>query len=290
MKPMWGISAINWVNEDVLALGDHYTCDDVMGDMARLGFKGTEFCRKFPRDPQALGDKLRQYGLQLTSQWKSVLFTDPAVREEELRQFAAHADFLRKMGCRHVVVCETAYSFSDPLPGRRRSRTALDDAQWRELVIGLHAAGAYCRERGMKLVYHYHAETVVESPEQIGRLLASTDPELVHLLFDSGHALYGGSDPLTLLQQHYGRIAYIHLKDVRPDILAWKRERQIGFTDAVAQGLFTVPGDGCIDFRPIMAELQARQYDGWIILEAEQDPARADPVLYAEKAKRYLDI
>lgn len=280
-----GISAINWVNEDVLAIGDHYTCDDVLTEMSQLGFLGTEYCRKFPRDVDQLKKKLADKGMVLTSQWKSVMFSDPDRREEEMKAFREHADFLRAMGCGHVVTCETSYAFSDP----RGRRTSLTDEEWSHMVEGLHAAGQYCRDHGMKLVYHYHAETVVEGREHIRRLVETTDPELVHLLYDTGHAYYGGSDPLELLQTYYDRIAYIHLKDVRKDVLEWKRANGIGFTDAVIKGLFTVPGDGCIDFRPILRELMDRGYDGWIIIEAEQDPAVAEPVEYANKALDYID-
>ncbi|WP_027086574.1 myo-inosose-2 dehydratase [Cohnella panacarvi] len=290
MKYTFGISAINWVNEDVLEVGDWYTCDDVLSDMSRLGFKGTEYCRKFPRDTGQLASKLKEYGMVLTSQWKSVLFSDPQRREAELQAFREHADFLKEMGCGQVVVCEVAYAFNDPVVERRRTRTALTDEEWQHMVDGLHAAGTYCRDNGMKLVYHYHAETVVESPEQIRRLMDSTDPRLVHMLYDTGHTYYGGSDPLELLRTYYDRIAYIHLKDVRQNVREWKRDSGTGFTDAVVKGLFTVPGDGCIDFGPIMRELDERGYDGWIILEAEQNPAVADPVEYAQKAKQYLSI
>jgi len=290
MNVKFGISAINWVNEDVLEVGDWYTCDDVLSDMSALGFKGTEFCRKFPRDVNLLKQKMTQYGMELTSQWKSVMFSDPERREEEMRSFREHVDFLHAMGSQQTVVCEVAYGFNDPRPDRRRQRTALSDSEWAHMVEGLHAAGAYCRDLGMKLVYHYHAETVIENPEQIRRLVDTTDPALVHLLYDTGHAWYGGSDPLELLRTCYDRIAYIHLKDVRQQVLDRKRAEGIGFTDAVVQGLFTVPGDGCIDFGPIMRELEERGYEGWIILEAEQNPAVADPVEYARMAKAYLGL
>lgn len=290
LKATFGISAINWVNEDVLSIGDRYTCDEVLSDMSMLGFKGTEFCRKFPRDVAQLQAIMAQYGMRLTSQWKSVLFSDPAVQEEELRAFREQADFLRAMGCEHAVVCETTYAFNDAKPERRCTRDSLSDEEWEHVVDGLHKAGRYCSDIGMKLVYHHHAETVIEGPDHIRRLMASTDPALVYLLYDSGHAYYGGSDPLELLREYYHRIAYIHLKDVRQSVLDWKRAGGIGFTDAVVNGLFTVPGDGCIDFGPIMRELGARDYDGWIIIEAEQDPDVADPVAYARKAKSYLSI
>jgi len=287
MKVKYGISAINWVNEDIMELGDHYTAEQVLGDMSRLGFEGTEFCRKFPRDTGKLKELLNRNGMVLTSQWKSVHFSQPDRREEELQAFHEHADFLKAMGCSYVVTCETGNAFEDAESNSVRVEP-LTDEQWKHMVEGLHEAGRYCKEYGMQLVYHYHGETVVEGGAEIARLMEMTDPELVHMLYDTGHAYFGGSDPLYILQTYYDRIRYIHLKDIRQDVLDWKRQEGIRFREAVRKGIFTVPGDGCIDFKPIFNELASRGYEGWMIIEAEQDPSIADPVEYAEKAKAYL--
>nr|WP_284640651.1 myo-inosose-2 dehydratase [Paenibacillus chinjuensis] len=287
MKVKYGISAINWVNEDILEMGDHYTAEEVLADMSALGFEGTEFCRKFPRDPSALQKLLSGYNMALTSQWKSVHFSDPSRRAEELVAFRAHADFLKAMGCGYVVTCETGNAFEDLTKNTVRVEP-LNDDQWKHMVDGLHEAGRYCKELGMKLVYHYHGETVVESGDEIQRLMESTDPDLVHMLYDTGHAYFGGSDPLDILRKYYDRIPYIHLKDIRQEVLEAKRASGLRFREAVRQGVFTVPGDGCIDFAPIFAELKERGYEGWMIIEAEQDPQVANPVEYARKAREYL--
>lgn len=287
MKVQYGISAINWVNEDIKEYGDHYTAEQVLADMAGLGFEGTEFCRKFPRDVEALKQLLGSKNMVLTSQWRSVHFSDPFRHEEEMEAFRAHADFLKAMGCRHVVTCETSNLFED-LSKNTVSVKPLTDAQWRNMVEGLHKAGQYCKDHGMKLVYHFHGETVVETGEEIARLMEMTDPDLVYMLYDTGHAYYGGSDPLYILQTHYDRIAYIHLKDVREDVLEQHLKDGLRFREGVRRGVFTVPGDGCIEFKPIFEELKRRCYEGWIIIEAEQNPEIANPVQYAEKARKYL--
>lgn len=283
-----GISAINWVNEDILEMGDHYTAEQVLTDMSSLGYEGTEFCRKFPRDVEQLKQLLASKDMVLTSQWKSVAFSDRSRHEEELQAFREHADFLHAMGCGYVVTCETGNAFEDLTLNTVRVEP-LKVAQWQAMVDGLHEAGRYCRTLGMKLAYHYHGETVVEGGQEIRRLMESTDPELVYMLYDTGHAYFGGSDPLDILHTYYDRIPYIHLKDIRQDVLDWKRSESIRFRDAVRKGVFTVPGDGCIDFAPIFRELRARGYEGWMIVEAEQDPAIADPVAYARIAKSNID-
>ena len=282
-----GISAINWVNEDILSLGDHYTAEQVLSDMSQLGFAGTEFCRKFPRDAASLKALLAQYNMVMSSQWNSVHFSDPARKNDELEKYKQRVDFLAEMGCKHVVTCESGNTFED-LTQNKVNIEELSEEQWASLIDGLHQAGQYCKDKGMKLIYHYHGETVIEKPEQIDRLMASTNPELVHLLYDTGHAYYGGYDPLELLNRYYDRIAYIHLKDIRQAQLTELIQSGLRFRTGVQNGVFTVPGDGCIDFAPIIQQLLDRGYEGWIIIEAEQDPGIADPVIYARQALTYL--
>lgn len=286
----FGISPINWVNEDDHSVGDHYTCEELLRDFAALGFTGTENCRKFPKERAELKKVLSAKGLQLTSQWKGVIFADPGRRQEELAAYREHVEFLHEMGAKHVVTCEIGGSpHADPRGLNLQEVRRLTDDEWKHMTEGLQQAGEICREHGMKLVYHYHASTVVEHEEEIDRLMEMTDPSLVHLLFDTGHAYYGGTDPLELLKKHHERIAYIHLKDVRDDVLKRVKQEAIPFLKAVIQGVFTVPGDGAIDFRPIFKELAAVGYEGWMIIEAEQDPLKAEPNAYARKAIAYIE-
>lgn len=287
----FGIHPINWVGEDVREHGEHYTYQQVMDEIASLGFSGTEMSRKFPSDPEVLKRELSSRGLVLTSQWKSVLFSDPARLLEELRAYREHAQFLREMGCKVISTAEVGGSLHwDP---RRtpyeKEVDRLDDEGWKHLVEGLNQAGEICREYGMYLVYHHHGGTVVERSEEIDRLMDMTDTELVFLLYDTGHAYYGGSDPLALLKKHFHRIKYVHLKDVRQDVLDRARQEGADFLTAVRRGVFTVPGDGCIDFAPILRELLERDWQGWALIEAEQDPSLANPYEYAQKTKAYIE-
>ncbi|SFS52911.1 myo-inosose-2 dehydratase [Paenibacillus sp. BC26] len=286
-----GIHPINWVGEDVKEHGDDTSFERIMDDIAALGLTGTEMGRKFPSDPQVLKSELSRRGISLTSQWKSVLFSDPAFREAELEAYRSHVEFLKEMGSTVVSTCEAGGSLHfDP----RRSPSEkevqrLSEEQWKSLAEGLNAAGAIAKEYGLKLTYHHHGGTVVERPEEIDRLMELTDPELVYLLFDTGHAYYGGADPLTVLQKHYDRIAYVHLKDIRPQILEEARAEQADFITCIRKGVFTVPGDGCIDFEPILSELVKRNYKGWALLEGEQDPALHPAYEYARNALLYID-
>lgn len=286
-----GAHPINWVGEDVLEHGEHTTYQHILDDIAKLGLAGTEMGRKYPKDRDLLKRELSSRKIQLVSQWKSVLFSDPAYHEQELEAYRRHAAFLSEMGSKVISTAEVGGSlhFDPRRTPHEKEVLRLDDAGWQALAAGLNAAGQIADEYGLKLTYHHHGGTVIESAEEIDRLLELTDPRYVHLLYDTGHAYYGGADPLELLRKHYDRIAYIHLKDVRQNVLSLAQEEKSDFAGCIRRGVFTVPGDGCIDFGPIIAELTARGYDGWAMLEGEQDPALAPPYDYAKKAIAYLE-
>ncbi|WP_053375246.1 myo-inosose-2 dehydratase [Paenibacillus sp. FJAT-27812] len=285
-----GVHPINWVGEDVKEHGEHTTYEQIMDDIQALGLRGTEMGRKFPTDIELLKQELSKRNIQLVSQWKSVLFSDPAYRESELEAYRKHAEFLQQMGTKVISTCEVGGSLHFD-PRRTPNETEvipLDEAGWASLAEGLNAAGQIALEYGLKLTYHHHGGTAVESPEEIDKLMALTDPKAVFLLFDSGHALYGGADPAALLRKHYDRVAYVHLKDVRVNRLEEAKASGVDFVTCIRNGVFTVPGDGNIDFRPILSELMDRKYDGWALLEGEQDPGEHPAREYAAKAIEYL--
>lgn len=286
-----GIHPINWVGEDVKEHGDDYTYEQVLTDISSLGFEGTEMSRKFPTEVETLKRELSSRNLVLTTQWKSVLLSDASLHARELSAYAEHVNFLKQMDCPVVSTAEVGGSLHwDPRRSQSEKKVIpLDDNGWQALADGLNRAGEICRENGMFLVYHHHAGTVVERPEEIDRLMALTDPELVFLLFDTGHAFYGGNDPLQLLRKYYDRIKYIHFKDVREHVLNTVRETGSDFLTAVRKGVYTVPGDGCIDFEGIIKELLVRGYADWVLIEAEQDPSLANPYDYAKRAKEYIE-
>lgn len=294
MREKWpfriGIHPINWVGEDVAEHGDNCEFATIMSDIRALGLHGTEMGRKFPQDMRTLKRELASYGIQLVSQWKSVLFSDPWYRSSELSAYRAHVAFLSEMGCAVISTAEIGGSLHwDPRRTAHETEVArLDDEGWRHLAEGLNQAGRIAREYGLRLAYHHHGGTVVERPEEIDRLLASTDPELVWLLFDTGHARYGGGDPLALLRRHYDRIAYVHLKDVREEVLRQARADRADFVSCIRRGVFTVPGDGSLDFAPMIRELIDRGYDGWAMIEGEQDPAVHPAYEYAKRSLAYL--
>lgn len=286
-----GIHPINWVGEDVKEHGADTTYEQILDDIQALGLKGTEMGRKYPTDIEVLKQELDKRGISLVSQWKSVLFSDPAYRDEELKAYRKHVQFLKEMGSTVISTAEVGGSLHfDPRRSPNEKEVLhLDEAGWQSLAEGLNLAGAIAQEYGLKLTYHHHGGTVVESPEEIDKLMELTDPSLVYLLFDTGHAYYGGADPLTVLRKHEKRIAYIHLKDIRQAVLDEARAEKVDFVTCIRKGVFTVPGDGCIDFAPVFEELLSQGYAGWAMLEGEQDPAAHNPYEYAKQALQHIE-
>ncbi|MFD2611390.1 myo-inosose-2 dehydratase [Paenibacillus gansuensis] len=285
-----GVHPINWVGEDVKEHGEHTAFETIVDEIQALGLTGTEMGRKYPNDRDVLKKELAARNIQLVSQWKSVLFSDRSWHGQELEAYRKHVQFLNDMGSKVISTAEVGGSlhFDPRRTPNEKEVLRLDEDGWSALADGLNAAGRIAQEYDMKLTYHHHGGTVVEQPEEIDRLMELTDPSLVYLLFDTGHAYYGGTDPLALLRKHYDRIAYIHLKDVRQDVLNLARAEAWDFVTCIRGGVFTLPGDGCIDFGPIISELVQRGYDGWALLEGEQDPGKHNPFLYAQNALKYI--
>lgn len=286
-----GIHPINWVGEDVKEHGEDCSFEQIMTDIEALGLKGTEMGRKYPQDINILKKELAARDIQLVSQWKSVFFSEPSRRQQELAAYREHALFLKEMGCKVISTAEIGGSLHwDPRrTPHEREVARLDERGWQSLAEGLNLAGAIAQEYGMKLTYHHHGGTVVERPEEIDQLMKLTDPSLVYLLYDTGHAYYGGSDPFALLRKHYDRIAYVHLKDIRQEVLDQARKEGVDFVSCIRRGVFTVPGDGCLDFKSIFKELLAQGYNGWALLEGEQDPVAHNPYAYAKRSLAYID-
>ncbi len=283
-----GVSPINWINDDMDDLGDHYDLETVLSDMRDLGFAGTEMGRKYPRDPGLLKALLDKYRLALAGAWKTVQFSSGWRPEEDFTDFRQHVEFLSRLGSRYAVTCDGGGSLHWDARGSRTTVEKYDEAAWQRLAAGLNRVGEHARKHGVEVAYHAHFGTAVETPEEIDRLMSSTDPACVSLLADTGHIHAGGGDPAAVIDRHFERIHYIHLKDVRQSVLDAVRHTGASFTEAVRQGIFTTPGDGSIDFSAIFRVLRRRGYRGWMILEAEQDPAKSDPVVYARRSKEFL--
>ena len=279
-----GINPISWSNDDLPELGGDTPLETALREGAEIGYEGFELGNKFPQEPAALKAKLAEYGVACVSGWYSGRLAEGAL-DDEIAACRAHMDKLAFNDCKVVVYGEVAGSIQGridtPLARRPRFR---DDTAWHAYAQRLEAFGRHLREEyAITLAYHHHMGAYVESPADIDKLMALTGPD-VGLLFDTGHAWYGGAtDVAAQLRKHLARIVHVHCKDVRPQVVKSARNDGWSFLKGVINGTFTVPGDGAIDFDAVLALLHGAGYEGWLVVEAEQDPAVAPSYAYAKK-------
>jgi inosose dehydratase len=287
-KVRLGVTPTLWWNDDFPGVDVGVTFEQCVSEMALAGFQGCSIGHKYPSDPAVLRSALELRGLQVCEPWTSTHFTLREMGEITERRFRASLEFIKAMGGTDMVVAELGGAVH-PLPvAVFANRPTFDDDQWDALCRGLERLGEAATAQGIRLSYHHHMGTGVMTAADTDRLMAGTDPELVHLCLDTGHAAFAGDDPLQVAKTHAARIGHVHLKDVRGEVVAAAREQRLSFQDAIEAGVFTVPGDGDIDFVPVLQTLADSGYSGWLVVEAEQDPAKARPLEYALKARAYL--
>jgi inosose dehydratase len=283
-----GVSPIAWTNDDLPQLGGDTPLATCLAQSREAGFLGTEMGGKFPTAAPELGALLAGYALRLVGGWYSGTLLDAELEAEQERAGPQLALF-RACGASMLVYGETAGTIQNredvPLARRRR----LSEEQIAAYAVKLTGFAEFCRASGVPLAFHHHMGTAIEDERDIDLLMANTGPA-VGLLYDTGHLAFAGADPLRVLEHHGDRVVHVHAKDVRSDVLAAIDREHDSFLGAVLKGVFTVPGDGSLDFGAIAAKLAARAYDGWFIVEAEQDPAKAPPLEYARIGHRALTV
>jgi myo-inosose-2 dehydratase len=284
MRVRFGANPIIWSNDDLRELGAAIPLETCLGEARAIGFEGMELGHKFPREPRALADVLGRHALELVSGWYSSELLVWGAREE-LTRLRPHLELLKALGSKVLVFAEVSGAVHGDLKRPLSERPVLMARDWRELGARLTEVATATAAEGVRLAYHHHMGTVVQSEEDIDALMQATGPE-VGLLLDTGHAAFAGADPVALARRHAPRIVHLHAKDLRAAVCAEARSANWSFLKAVLGGVFTVPGDGSIDFGQVFAQLP--DYAGWVVLEAEQDPALADPVTYATLGLRTL--
>jgi inosose dehydratase len=281
MKVRIGINPLTWSNDDLPSLGKDITLETCLTEAKAVGYAGVELGHKFPRKPQILGPLLEKHGLALVSGWYSMRLLERDAKAE-FAAMQAHFELLSALGS-HVMVCaEVTGCVHSDFNARLSGRPQLSTTAFATFAKRLSELAKRMSERGMRLAYHHHMGTVVQSEAEIDALMESCTPD-VELLLDTGHLTFAGGDPLRVAKKYATRIAHVHCKDIRPEVLRRVLNGDTSFLEAVLQGVFTVPGDGCIDYAAVFAPLRKANYTGWLVVEAEQDPAIADPVTYATK-------
>lgn len=286
-KVKLGIAPIAWTNDDMPDLGAENTFQQCVSEMALAGFTGCEVGNKYPKDPAELHKYLDIRGMQICNAWFSTFLTTKPYEETE-KEFIKHITFLKAMGAKVVGVSEQGHSIQGTDLSIFDDKYVMNDEEWDKLCTGLNKLGKVAKDMGITLTFHHHMGTVVQTAAEIDRLMENTDPELFNLLFDSGHLAYCGEDYMYVLKKYIKRIKHVHLKDIRPEVIAEVKANKLSFLQGVRKGTFTVPGDGVIDFAPIFKVLEENDYEGYVLVEAEQDPAIANPFEYAVKARKYI--
>jgi inosose dehydratase len=279
---------IIWSNDDFHDLGGQTPLETCLGEMREAGYAGTELGHKFPKDATKLQPILRKFGLELVSGWHSTYLAEKSF-ESEKADYLKHLDFLHAMGCKVVIAAEcSGRVYNDP-----KKKLDWDFAQdpytyeqQKNIYSGLEEFAKIANDRGMKLVYHHHMGTGIQNLAQIDRLMNAT--QAVWLLGDTGHLAFAGESSVEIFKKYLSRIGHVHLKNIRPEVVAIARKERHSFDRAVRDGVFTVPGDGGINYKPIFELLARADYSGWMVVEAEQDPAKAIPFEYAKKARAYI--
>lgn len=281
-----GISPIAWQNDDLPDLTAAYTMEQALQEAREIGYTGVERGQRMPQDTETLRAYLDKYDIALCGGWCSGnllvndLETEKAAVRQQVAQFAA-------LGAPCIVYAEC----SNTVQGQRATpvnlRPKLDRDGVRAYAGKLGELAKWMADEGQPLAYHHHMGSIIEDAEDVDWLMEFSPPE-VHLLFDTGHLLFGGGDIMETLGKWRERVLHVHFKDIRPDIVREIRETDGSFLDAVIAGAFTVPGDGCIDFQAVADALRAMDYSGWIVVEAEQDPAKAPPYDYSMKGYDHI--
>jgi inosose dehydratase len=273
-----GANPIGWSNDDLHSLGGETPLETCLAEAKSAGFAGMELGHKFPREPAALKAVLDRHGLDLVSGWYSMALLERDV-DAEWSAIQDHKSLLQALGAKVLIVAETSNAIhgDQSMPLSRRPR--LTAQQWPQFTERLGRLANRLAGEGMQLVYHHHMGTIIETGDEVHRLMQET-PNAMHLLLDTGHLTFAGANPVEFARAYRHRISHVHAKDVRASVMADVKARDKSFLDAVVDGVYTVPGDGMVDYPAVFAELPG--YDGWVVVEAEQDPAKAHPLTYAK--------
>jgi inosose dehydratase len=284
-----GANPIIWSNDDFHELAGDVPLDTILREMKAAGYAGSELGHAYPRTKVALGEALARHQLQLVSGWHSTYLASRDLAAEEV-SFRQHLDLLKSLGADLAIVAECTHSIhgqrETPLGYGNQDRACLTEPEWARVVAGLTHFTTIAAAAGMKVGYHHHMGTVLQTEAELDRLLAAV-PGL-SLLLDPGHLAFAGIDSHAVATRHASRIAHVHLKSVRRAVADRARHERWSFCRAVTEGVFTIPGDGCVDFPAIFRVLDSVGYCGWLVVEAEENPAKVPALPKAMAAREYV--
>jgi len=281
------IAPIGWTNDDIPDLGGDIPFEQCISEMALAGYSGSEVGNKYPSNPSILKEYLQIRGLQICNKWFSSYLVSSTF-EDVLKNFQEDISYLKALGADVVGPSEQTRSCQGKPVSVFSGKPRFTPEEFKRLTTGMNQLGRIARDEGLRLAYHHHMGTGVQTVEETERFLNDTHPDDVYLLYDSGHFAFSEEDPVAALEKFISRVGHVHLKDLRTKDFTSAKNDDSSFLDAVRNGVFTVPGDGDIDFTSIFKILEKENYQGWMVVEAEQDPAKANPFQYAKMGRDYI--
>ncbi|MDQ0475422.1 myo-inosose-2 dehydratase [Labrys wisconsinensis] len=286
MKAKLGIAPIAWWNDDLAELSDDVSLEECLRQAGEAGFTGMETGRRFPMDPAVLGPILKAHGISVCGGWFSGLLLDGDIETEKAR-IAAQMQLFKAMNAPCIVYGETAGTIQGDRSAPLATKRKLSEDEVRAYGAKMTAFAEWCAGEGMPIAYHHHMAAPIETEEELDLLMRHSGPAL-RLLYDAGHMAFAGGDVLRVIEKHHARISHVHTKDIRQAVVDGLDRTRESFLDAVVKGAFTVPGDGSLDFVAIVQRLASYGYEGWFVVEAEQDPVKSPPLEMAKIGHREL--
>ncbi|MDC0513875.1 myo-inosose-2 dehydratase [Pelagibacteraceae bacterium] len=281
-----GVSPIAWSNDDFPELGGDTTLEQCLKETNEIGFSGIEAGGKFPKKSSELIPKLEKENLKLCSGWYGANLLKNSVKEE-LSVMKEQLDLFKECDAPCIVFAEVTGSVQGEAKTPLSKRPILNKEEWKTFYYKINEISKYMEDSDMPLAYHHHMGTVVQSQEDTERLIDNTS-DTVKLLIDTGHMMFAGGDFVKIAKDYSSRLHHIHCKDIRKDVLKNSLKNDLSFIDAFFAGAFTVPGDGCINYETFLKLLKDFNYNGWLVVEAEQDPRKANPLEYGKIGFNHL--
>ena len=286
MSVKLGVAPIAWSNDDMPELGGETTLDQCLQEACQAGYIGIESGGKFPKNSSELIPKLNKYNLHLCSGWYGANLRKNSV-DEEKKLIQEQLKLFQDCKSPCIVFAEVSGSIQGDPNRKLSTRPQMSNDEWKSFCKKISEMGKFLEDQGMPLAYHHHMGTVIETQEDTERLMDNTI-DSVKLTLDTGHMLFAKGDSKKIFENYSSRLRHIHCKDIRKDVLDKSLKEDLSFRGAFLEGAFTVPGDGCIDYKPLFDILKKNNYSGWLVVEAEQDPKKANPLEYAIKGYKYL--
>ena len=288
-KVQLGIAPIAWTNDDLPELGAENTFEQCVSEMALAGYTGSEVGNKYPKDTKVLKKALDLRGVEICNAWFSTFFA-LGKEDETIADFIKHRDFLYEMGAKVIGCSEQSHSIQGLDKSIFDEKPVFSTTEWDRIAKGYNQLAELAAEKDMKVSLHHHMGTGIQTPNEVDTFMELTNND-VYLLFDTGHMYFSEESQEAvdeLITKYIARIVHVHLKDVRLDVLKQVKDSRLSFLEGVKRGVFTVPGDGTVNFDTTFNTLSSHNYEGWLVVEAEQDPAIANPLEYAIKARQFI--